>query len=312
MRYTNKHRIPGPLVKALMNDEYVKRGDISATGLNMPPLMRRLYEIHDSEIVTDVSEEVWALLGTSVHAIIAAAGKGNWLSEEALMREVAGWKISGRPDLLEQETVKNGDGAMASRLVLTDYKVTSTWAVKFGLKQEWESQVNTYAWLWQGVGFDPTRLQVVCILRDWLRSKAEYDREYPSCQIATMLVPKWTRVKFEQWIRARVQLHQVAEELAPERLTICTAQERWRRPTTYAVKKKGTKKARRVLDTMEQALAWIEDKGGADKGKLLVEVREGHETRCADGWCKVARWCPYGKEFVGQKRVVGEVAGVAV
>ena len=119
MRYTNKANLPEPMVKALTFDDYDydKAGDISITGLITPPRIRQLMKRHDDEIVVDVSDRIWLLLGNSVHIILERMQLKNVLQEERLSTEIKGWQVTGKPDLLDQ---------MAA---LTDYKVTSTWSV---------------------------------------------------------------------------------------------------------------------------------------------------------------------------------------
>ena len=37
MKYTNLHNLPEPIARAVKHDEYDAQGDISATGLILPP-----------------------------------------------------------------------------------------------------------------------------------------------------------------------------------------------------------------------------------------------------------------------------------
>jgi hypothetical protein len=60
----------------------------------------------------------------------------------------------------------------------------------------------------------------------------------------------------------------------------------WEKPTTYAVKKVGNKRATNVFNTKEEADVKMEDLG---KG-YEVEIRKGERTRC-ESYCLVNNWC---------------------
>jgi hypothetical protein len=117
MKYTNEQNLPASMVSAIINDTYsMGKADISVTSLIQPPKIRVLTSRHKEEIVEDVADRVWALLGTNTHAIIERINHPDSLQEERLKMKVDGWTISGQADLYEDKTV-------------TDYKTTSVWQV---------------------------------------------------------------------------------------------------------------------------------------------------------------------------------------
>ena len=65
----------------------------------------------------------------------------------------------------------------------------------------------------------------------------------------------------------------------------CTPEERWERPTHFAVMKQGQKRVVRVFDTREEA------EGNITKAGLYVEERAGSSVRC-EYYCRVASFCP--------------------
>ena len=75
----------------------------------------------------------WSLMGQITHGILERSDREAW-TEERLYIERHGWRISGQFDrvLLEQG-------------LLQDYKLTSTYSVKDGVKPEYEAQANLYA-----------------------------------------------------------------------------------------------------------------------------------------------------------------------
>jgi hypothetical protein len=276
MNYTNAHNLPAPFFQALTKQTYFQDGDISVTGLIRPPLMRRLERDHDHEIVVDATENVWSVLGSCVHGIIERHGQENRLVEERLAMDVFGWRVTGKADLLDED------------MTLTDYKVTSVYAFLLGDKPEWEAQLNLYAWLYAMHGFEVQKLQIVAILRDWMRSQATYDSSYPQSQTYVQPIKMWTVNEAHRYAERRVSLHQEADRLSINDIPVCTPQERWERPTTWAVMKGAAKKAYRVKDTESEALETAAQLGGA----YHVVERPGKCVRC-EAFCHGAPWCPW-------------------
>lgn len=274
MIYTNIYSLPEPLASAIRNDPYVKRGDISATGLLRPPQMAALEIAHKDELTEDVSDGVWRLLGQAVHAIIERADNSNHLAEEALETEVAGWKVTGKPDLLDP------DG------VLHDWKVTSVYSFLLGDKPEWEAQLNIYRFLYSKYGFQVKKLQIVAILRDWVSSKRN-DPEYPPAPVQVVDIPMWDLNQTKEFIESRVMLHKAARM---GQFRDCSPEERWARPDTWAVMREGRKRALRVFDNEVEAHTRARSLG-ADHN---VQHRPGGNIRC-ERFCPVVRWCEQAK-----------------
>jgi len=280
MKITNKYGIPDPIVSAVTRDTYSMTGRISVTGLIRSPRIRALESRHDGEITVDASERIWMLLGSSVHAILERADTTNHLSEERLSAEVLGWKVSGQADLF------SSDGT------LSDYKVVSVFSYLLGEKSEWVEQLNAYAWLYRKSGFEPKKLQIVSILRDWVSSRA-FDEDYPNAPIVITPIPLWDDEKAEEWIKGRVKIHQEAESLPDDKLPHCTDNERWARPDSWAVIKEGNKKAYRVFDANSKAsemLATLDEKKG-----YKVEHRKGEFVRC-ERFCNARPFCSQAKQ----------------
>jgi len=307
MKLTNAFGLPEPLVSAIRRDPYDRVGDISISGLIAPPRKRILEKRHDADIVIDASEEVWKLLGSSIHGILERADTRNHLAEERMVAKVHGWTVSGKPDLMD------------SHGTLSDYKVCAVYAYQAGLKDEWLQQINAYAWLYRLHGFEVKRGQIVAILRDWSALRAGYstgdsgeiaekvsegERGYPATGIGIINVPLWSQEDCQKWIEERVRLHQEAEALPDDMLPLCTAQERWERPTTWAVHKlkitkegpEAGKRAVRVFETAAEAMAYAANNGNKN-GLLEVRKRPGESVRCRS-YCKATPWCSQMKEQV--------------
>lgn len=278
MRITNTHNLPLPIVSAVsMGLREPQKGQISVTELIDSPKIRALKIVHFHELEEDASDRIWALLGTATHSILERADTSNHLSEEKLVTEIDGYKVTGTPDLL------GADGT------LHDYKVVSVYSFLLGEKESWVNQLNAYAFLYRFHGFEVKKLQIVAILRDWMRSKAN-EPDYPSCPVLVKDVKIWSPAIAEAYINERLTLHRLADEGV---ITPCTSEERWERPTTFAIHKKGNKRAVRVLDTQEKAdqyIAKLDD-------KHYIEVRPGASVRCLD-YCQVRNFCDYAKSLL--------------
>ena len=287
MKYTNRHNIPQEIINAVHNDNYSRgKATISATGLLQPPRIRLLAQEHYDKLTIDVSDEIWKLLGQSVHTILERANENSEdiITEQRMFATVNDWTVSGQTDSID---VKSN--------TLKDYKVTSVWSIVSALnegKVEWEQQLNIYAYLYkQTTERTIDQLNIIAIARDW--NKNQYLRsggDYPPSPVTVLNIDLWSDEEQEAFIKQRVSIHQEAEVdyLINDKLPLCTDEERWRRKDTYRVEKKGRKTAVRVLDTQEEADEYI---GGHKDSKLLKVVEaKGECVRCAN-YCDVAEFC---------------------
>lgn len=285
MKITNQFNLPQIVVDALTQDDYTKgKSNRSVTQLIDSPRVAILQREHEDDMSQDVVDFLWSRFGTSVHGMFEKAVEDSTavgvVSEERLYAEVEGWTISGAIDLQEL----HDDGVLVS-----DYKVTSVWSVIHD-KTEWHNQLNAYAWLVRSAKDLPVKgLRIIAILRDWQRRKAQMEPDYPDSPIHMVEIPMWSVEETDQYMLDRVLLHQQAEfdHMTGGVLPPCTGAERWEKPTTYAVNKKGRKRAVRVLTSRDEAETYIKSLGKDH----LIEERVGESTRCAQDWCRVARWC---------------------
>ena len=285
MKYTNIHNLPKTIVNAVTADHYVHRGHISVTSLIAAPRQVVLRNRYNDQIVEDVSDNIWRMFGSHSHQILEDAGtKG--VKELRVEGEFNDWNITGTLDLYEDGT-------------LYDYKVTSVWAAVFGLKPEWEAQLNCYHYLFKLRHTEEVNdAKIIAILRDWNKRKAK-DEGYPSVQVVTIGVPLWPLVETEEYIANRVKLHQRSQDLPEADLPHCTPEEMWERPTTYAVKKGKNKRALRVFDTEQAAKEFIA--GHKDEKTLWVETRPGERVRC-ESYCPVSGFC---SQYLGVPKTMG-------
>lgn len=278
MKLTNRLGLPDAVVASVSNDDY-SRGecDMSVTQAIAPPRKVELQRRHEDEIVEDVSERIWMLMGKAIHGILdKAAPRGAALTEERLFLDVLGWKVSGAFDTMA--LLQQNDDLWK----ISDYKVTSVWSVIFAdTKSDWEAQLNLYAHMLRRHSFPIGALEIVALCRDWQKSKALVDKDYPQSQVAVVPIRLWSDDEAQAYLEQRVLLHQAARDRGE--LPLCTAEERWERPTKYALMKAGNKRATRVFDNEEEAAAAV-------KPGFTVEVRVGESLRCKS-YCNVLAFC---------------------
>ena len=279
MNLTNKSGLPEALLSAVRNDSYSRgNSDISVTQLIDSPMIRRLRAKHKDEIEEDVADRIWALLGQSVHTILERANLGG-LVETRVFWTFDEIKLSGQFDHLE-----NG--------ILTDWKMTSVWSVIYG-KTSWGSQLNVLDYLCGLNSHKVEKLQVVAVLRDWQKSKAN-EEGYPNNQVVVVPVKRWSTQEQEKYIVDRLRLHFYSEPT-------CSDLERWVKSGKFAVMKKGKKSALRLLDSEKEAETWCMDNAfaGVDittgllampMGITIVE-RPTSFGRC-ENYCNVSKFCP--------------------
>jgi hypothetical protein len=265
MNLTNTLGLPDAFVNAVRNDPYSGGGDISVTKLIDSPQRRVLYKQYKNLIVEDVSERVWSLMGQAVHTVLERA-ETSALVEERLYMEVNGWQLSGQFDRLHLD-----------KETLQDWKVTSTYKSKGD--PSWERQLNILRLLANENGYAVSNLEIVAIFRDWRRAEAKRNPDYPQSNVVVIKVPVWGLDDTRRYVEERVALHQSAEA---GRYTPCSDEERWYAGTTFALMKKGGKRAIKVVEKKE-------DIDPPDDG-YFIEERKGGYRRCEE-FCEVSPFC---------------------
>ena len=291
MKLTNKSNLPNVIKRAVVNDPYDSSGsDISTTRLITPPRIRVLEARHWDEIEEDISDKIFALLGSSVHHVIERAVTDEDIAELRLFHEVNGWTLSGQFDLL------------TSKGELIDFKVTSAWAALDALKNgksEWEQQLNVLDYLsrhtdhslknYLGKTLKVKSLSIMAILRDWSKMKTMTSKDYPRKQVVMIPVRQWSEEEQDNFVLARIKAHQEAEV---GELPVCSAKERWRKDDKYAIMKDGRKTALRLLDTKDQVKQYLKDNKLVEGKGCTVVLRAGEDIRC-QSYCRVNSFCDY-------------------
>jgi hypothetical protein len=290
LKYNNKFDLPETISRAVKRAQAAyNKGPAhrSCTELIAPPRIGILRRKHYDQLETDISDNIWSLLGTAVHHIMEMGADEFQAVEQRLYVDVDGWVVSGA---LDCQTLITEDGVS-----IEDYKCTSAFNVMKGqeddeAKREWVEQLNIQAYLVEANrNVEVTDLSIIAIVRDWSRQKATYDKNYPQSPIVRYPVPLWSKEEREAFIKERIVLHRNAEMNAALGLPLpeCTAHDRWERNGSIAVIKKGGKRASAVCQTMEEAETVVAEKGDGYE----IVVRPGQSVRCQGNYCGVAQWC---------------------
>jgi|TARA_R100000353_G_scaffold1962_2_gene2933 hypothetical protein len=295
MKITNKSNLPKVIERAVINDPYDSSGsNISTTRLIAPPRIRVLEMRNWDLIEDDVSNRIFSLLGQSVHHILERSKLKVDLAERRLFYKddkiTNGWTLSGQFDLLSRQ----GD--------LTDFKVTSAWAALDALtngKDEWENQLNVLDFLCRKNQKTLTRykkevkvksLNIMAILRDWSKLKVMQSDNYPRKQVVMIPIRRWSEEEQENYVQARIKLHQDAEK--SDQLPLCTAKERWRKEDSYALMLDNRKTAKRVLPTREEMDKYMKENKYVEGQGCRVVFRAGEDVRCQH-YCSVNQFCSH-------------------
>ena len=273
MKILNPRNLPEPLVRAVSREEgYAPNPNrMSVTDLIGPPMIRFLKLKHWDEITEVVENMTWMMFGTAFH-LLMDKHSGDAISEQKIEYDYPPYTIVGVPDV-------HKDG------ILYDYKVIRAYALVLSGKAEWVNQLNTYVWLLkQSKGIDIKEIKIIAILRDWSEITAEKDQNYPQAPLWEVRIPLWDPEYAYGYIVGRMAAHSAVVPCSPE--------EKWTKPDTFAVKVKGIKKAKRVLDSMAEAEKWMANNPQGKKG--YIETRPGEDSRCKR-YCSVSQFCEYNR-----------------
>ena len=287
MKITNKFNLPQPFVDLVSGETYSKgESDITTTGLAQPPKIAELTRRHSGEITMDASEKVWTMMGTANHYVleqIALRNPERYVTEQRFYLDIDGVKLGGQIDLFDRETE-----------TLWDYKVSSVYKAMSDDKLEWTKQANVNKLLCEHNGFHPKKLAILLVMKDWKRKEAEFKADYPKCAIQEIPIPIWREEETLAYIKSRINLHNAAKLIEEDdAIPVCTEEERWAKPTTWAVlKERGAKRAVNggIYELESEAIAHAKRISGA------IEKRDGSNPRC-ENYCQVRQWCQFGRNL---------------
>jgi len=226
---TNKYGLPDTIVRAVSNDDY-SRGDSwrTVTELISPPRIVTLRTRF--EPVEDVSDRLWILLGKAVHKILEMANEGD-VVEQRVYSNIFGKTIGGQTDrvLVIKEKVPGKRGRPKTISRIEDWKVTSVWTIVYkSRKDDWEKQLNLYAYLWNKNGLrNLSSLGACAILRDYRESEKKIN-DYPPIPFSMVNIPVWNPTITKSYLESRAKAHLESDNVLP----LCSDEDRWMNPKT--------------------------------------------------------------------------------
>lgn len=285
---TNELNLPQPFVDAATSSHRYKPNRYSVTEVLGGTCEAVLKRRHAGEGDEDVSDRLWAILGTAVHKVLESAQSGPEQHQERWIcvpidNDGEQYELSGIPDLYDESTG-----------TVTDWKVTGT--IKW-LKKEFDDyrlQTLIYCWMLRQKGYNASKGEIVMMLRDWSKSKARFDKDYPQCQVQKLSwefsdddIAKGGNIVADWFLEVKAQ-----ECLPDSELDPCSPKSRWHKDDKWAVVKDGVKRATRVLDDQEKADALCEELAKKTGKPHHVEYRKGEDVRC-EMYCSVSFACPF-------------------
>jgi hypothetical protein len=275
---------------------YVSLGDYSVTGIIQPPRITALQKRHGEESEPTFKSQIASFMGTAIHMyaermLRMANAKYNNLYKLERSITIPYIKcqddyrlISGKFDIL-----------MADKH-LYDIKTANVWKVIFDPDHiDWHNQQNLYDYLLKQRGVNLKSLNIICFFKDWKQGEALRNKAMPQNQVVEYNLSKWTTTQQEDYLVDRMELHIAEEDTPDENLPACSREDRWERfpnGTTiqYALlKTKSAKRATRVLDTLEEAVAYARQAKGFTNDSY-IEIRYAKRTRCED-YCGINQYC---------------------
>ena len=282
----NKLELPDALVKAMSPDRHNEQGCVSTTTLLKGIKEIILTDRHWEEIKCDVSENVWALFGTGVHAILEKESPDTF-TEEKFWEKVGDWNVTGRVDCYDM-----------SKEIIYDYKCTSVWKIVFKNFEDWEMQGKIYAWLLKQKGLNVKECRFIALLRDWSETESLRKEDYPKCQIYVhkFEITESDLEETEKFIKNKLEQLSTFVNTPDDNIPECTKEERWADETKYAVMKEGRKTAIKVCTEKDEAEKMVKELGE----KHYVEERKGKDKKCGR-YCPCRAFCSYYKEHIAEE-----------
>jgi len=283
MTITNKHNLPEGFVKAVSTEKHNAEDSLSATTLIHGIKEIILTDRYWDSLEDDVSDRIWAIWGQAVHSLMESEGE-NEFTEQEMVYKVGDITVTGRIDSYD---MKHG--------VINDYKTAPVIKVKLGNFTEWHLQGMIYAWLLTKNNFLAKHCRFIALLKDHSKPEVLRDSQYPKSPVYLYEFPvtKQGLFKIGIYIKDKISEYQRCIALDDDAIPPCTPEERWDRPSTYAVMKSGQKRAVKLFKTKEEADVLANAKGD----NHYVEYRKGESVKCSS-YCLCKHYCNFYQDLV--------------
>lgn len=285
MKITNKANLPEIVYNAIVRKQH-KSGDYSASMLDNPTQLTVLYKRYYDKIEIDASDLIWSLMGTSMHNVIQQGETKDDLAEEYIQHP---FTINGKVLMF------SGSADLYRDKEISDWKMDSVYTIMNSSRdKERAGQVNSYAFLFRSIGFEVEKLSIWSFIRDYSKTKARTQKDYPKRQVIQTKMPVWTPEETEKHIVSNITRFEEHIDTPDDQLPPCTMEERWQDPTIYAVMKKGRKSAVKRHESKEEAKKMVSELGAT----AYIEERPSTPRRCED-YCSVSNFCKQYQKIKG-------------
>lgn len=327
-KLTNKYNFPQTIVDAVKIDNHRVAGNVSCSQLIDGPQVRILKRMHDYS--EDVSEKLYALMGTALHGILERANmpevrkRAFILTAETIMQEAEKME----KDNVEKATQLKAAANYIFKLVPvffpelnSRYLFEKTMQLNFG-DMDLYGTFDLYD-KETGILYD----YKFCSVYAWIFPESRKKWKQQMSVYASLLVKEGYPVNglrimafFRDWSDSgklrnkdypESQLMEIFIELRPmeeidafiaKRINIhreaehgnvaeCTGGDRWASSDQFAVLLTGGKKALRLFDNKDLAHSFISETQHKYAKNLWLQVRPGKSVRC-ERFCPVSSVCP--------------------
>lgn len=330
MRLTNKHNLPDTIYEAVKADPYRGGGWISTTKLIDAPQIRVLSKKYKDELEEDVSDMLWALMGSAIHHILERshikdirkeaflttidvirdeANKREGMDADALralakkiegLVEVFFPEIKGRYIFEIRLSYTYRDKVLTGAFdlfdtwtnTLYDYKVCSVFAYVFPeSRKKWSAQTNIYAFMLREEGRKVDNIKIVALFRDWSRTKAETNAGGKDYPKQQCLTLDIKVIEHER-MRKYIHTRMDLHIDAEENGIIpeCSGEDRWSTSDEFAIRPKNAVRAVRVFDNEQIAKDFVDKNAHKYDKPLHIFLRPGQNKRC-ESYCPVSKFC---------------------
>ena len=268
-----KFEMPEKFAKVLKNDYYKKNTEYSVTQL-LKPLQSSILQIrYGDKKEYEIEDRLWSFFGTAFHDAMENAEDDDSIIEERLKY----FKVSGKFDHFD-----------VKEKTLYDFKFTSVWKAVYADEssmKDYQIQLSIYAWLLKNAGFEVEKIANILIFRDWKKAEFErgkYDISKPYVTVYHDILEEIDGIPIKEWIDNKISKLDELKEVKDEDLPECTLEERWAKPSKFAIMKNKNKKATKLFETEAEANEYIaEIKKQDTKNEYRVEERKGEQwVRC--------------------------------
>jgi len=285
MKLTNKKNYCSIFEQWLKFDEYDRDSNtITATEINRPLRSNILEKRYWDKLEIDIDELIASRYGTAIHDSFEKIKLKDCLQEQRLRTIVNNKVITGKFDILQKEKDET--------YTLVDIKSTSCWTWIYGSKKDdYVDQLSIYRFLGEKSGFKiNAKAKILYVFTDWKKADSLTNKDYPQKRLLESEITLKEVDDVENEIKHYISLLNAYEKTADNDLPYCTADELWKTDDTFAVIKDGLKKAKRVLNSEQDAKEYING-----DTTLKIEKRLGKVKRCA--YCNVKSVCNQYKQL---------------